>query len=88
MVDQVARGTRHASEVRIVSEITRTKKSCNVCLSHVRETFACVKACEVILLFTPSVAYKGIAISCKRVLDSILVVLQIYHDEQLGSHPS
>ena len=59
-----------------------------MCLSHARETFACVKAWEVILLFTPSVAYTGIAISCKRVLDSILVVLQIYHDEQLGSHPS
>ena len=40
------------------------EEHCNVSLSHAREKIARVSACGV--LFSPSVACKGIAISCER----------------------
>ena len=66
-VDQAMCGTWHASEVRIHFEMTRTRNValCAWAVSHARETLR-VKACEVSVLFTHTVAYKRIAISCKR----------------------
>ena len=66
-MDQAMFGTWHASEVRIHFEMTRTRNValCARAVSHARETLR-VKACEVSVLFTHTVAYKGIATSCKR----------------------
>ena len=64
-------GTWHASGVICFQDdahrnaATQTRESCQT-LGHVHEqNFACVQECEVSVLFTLSIAYKGIAICCK-----------------------
>ena len=52
-VSAASSNVRHmASEERIPFEMPRTKNHCNACLSHAREKFSRVNACEVSVLFT------------------------------------